>query len=59
MLEVLRDNVSYETGEVARAITFVEERLELLSPSLVDELQVVVLLVDELPLEFIHAFLLG
>lgn len=59
MLEVLRHNVTDERCEVARAVSFVEQALKILPFSLVDQLQVVVLLIDELSLEFVHAFLLS
>ena len=53
MLVVLRDNVPDKTGEVATPVLSVEDLLEVLPPLLVYQLQVVVSLVQQLPLHFV------
>lgn len=59
VLVVLGDNVPDKTGEVATPVLSVEDLLEVLPPPLVYQLQVVVPLVQQLPLHFVELFLLG
>ena len=53
VLVVLRDNVPDKTGEVATPVPSVEDLLKVLPPLLVYQLQVVVSLVQQLPLHFV------
>jgi hypothetical protein len=58
VLEVLRDDVSNEAGEVTGTVAIVEDLLELLPLSLIDQLEVIVLLVNQLALQLVETLLL-
>lgn len=57
MFKVLRNYVSNKACEVACSVSFIQKLLEFLSFSLVDELKIVILLINELPFNLIDPLL--
>lgn len=53
VLEILGDDVADKTSEVATAITVVQDALELSTPFFIDQLQIVVRLIDQLPFQLV------
>lgn len=58
VLEILWDDIAYKTCEIACAVPSVQQLLKFLPSALINQLQVIVLLVNQLPLDFIHSLLL-
>jgi len=59
MIVILRHYVPNETGKIARSISIIQNVFELSSFSLIDELQIIVLLIEELFFHLIESLLLG
>ena len=59
MVVVLGHHVSDEAGEVAGPVAVVQDVFQVLPFALVDQLQIVVLLIQQLPFHFVHLFLLA